>query len=238
MSRVVRATAAACVRTTRSIQPQSPCLCFALPIARLASTSASLWAPTTKQTSNGSRRPLKRDTAVKDERIPYKQVVLVDPETSSLMQPASLLSILGALDRTRFSILLVDAQHDPPICKILDKKQQYEQQRAKDKAKKQQAASGGSGAGGTGAATAKEVQLTWSTTLHDLGHKLNKAKDMLAKGSRVVVIFKDKKGAERPTQQARQDMFRNVEQALQENGQLKKKPEFKGGQCLMEFGPR
>ncbi|KAK4049006.1 hypothetical protein OIV83_004367 [Microbotryomycetes sp. JL201] len=229
-----RTTAAQAVKSVKTVQLKSVCACFArTPLARHASSSAVAWAPA-PSTSSGTRRPLKRDTAIKDEQIPYQQVVLVDPETSGLMAPASLRSILAALDRTRFSILLVDGQHDPPICKILDKKQQYEQQRAKDKAKKQAA----NAPGATGSGQAKEVQLTWSTTLHDLGHKLNKAKDMLAKGSRVTVIIKDKKGAERPTQQAKTQLFANVEQTLQDHGQLKKRPEYKGGQCMMEFGPK
>ncbi|KAK4056905.1 hypothetical protein OIO90_002155 [Microbotryomycetes sp. JL221] len=231
MSRLALHTAARILRaTTTPLQtiPSLTCTCH------LAATPTT-WIRLASSSSTPARRPLKRDTQIKDEQIPFKQITLVNPETSQLMPPASLRTILNQLDRTRFSILLVDKSHEPPICKILDKKQQYEKQKAKDKAKKEAAQSTGSGA--SSSATPKEIQLTWSTTAHDLSHKLNKAKDMLAKGSKVLVVIKSRKGAEATSQQGKLALQTSIEAALRDNGKLKKKPEVRGGMCQMEFGP-
>jgi translation initiation factor IF-3 len=208
-------------------------------VARLA--SPSLLNLSRRASTAPPKKALNKSTQLKDEDIPHRIITLVDPASSSLLPPAALTDILLSLDRTRFSILLVDPAHDPPICKILDKKALYTAAKNKAVAKKLAASTAPSPSSPTAAppkapaGPPKEVHLTWGVTAHDLGHKLAKAKEFLAKGARVTVVLKDKKGAEAVGQQERKEVLEGVERALEGIGKLKKKPENKGGMVMMEF---
>lgn len=170
-----------------------------------------------------------------DEDIPHRTITLVDPETSSLLPPASLQSILASLDRTRFSILLVDASKDVPICKILDKKAEWDKKQAK-----KTSANASSAASPTGKPKAsapgppKEVHLTWGVTPHDLSHKLAKARELLGKGSRVTVVLKDKQGAERPSNETKNRVVADVERSMTGSGKCVKKGQ-RAGIWSLEF---
>ena len=180
-----------------------------------------------------------RSSQIKDELIPHKTITLVDPATNALLPAAQLADILIALDRTRFSILLVDPAHDPPLCKILDKKAAYT--KAVEKKEKDSAAAAAAAAAGgplTGAAAggpAKEVHITWGVTSHDLSHKLGKAKELLGKGHRLTVVINDKKGVAAVAPRARAEVIKGVENALAEVAKLKKHPTNKGPSVYMEF---
>ncbi|SDA06012.1 BZ3501_MvSof-1269-A2-R1_C54g00295 [Microbotryum saponariae] len=142
-----------------------------------------------------------------DEDIPLRQIILVDPETNALLPPAPLRTILSQLDRTRYSILLVAT--DKGICKILDKKKEYDKKKDKAQAIKDKneqarnnASPSSSGGGGASVATGsppKEIQMTWGVSTHDLEHKLKKGRQFLEKGHRVTVIIQEQGGcAARP----------------------------------------
>ena len=185
------------------------------------------------------RAPPTPSTQLKDEFIPFKLLQLVDPTTNVLRPPASLVSILAALDRSQFSLLLVDPAHDPPIVKIIDKKAEYNKLQQKKQATKAAAVAV---ANGTSTAKLKapsgpprEVQLTWGVSAHDLGHKLGKAKELLDKGNRVSVIISNKKGAEVLGAQARAGVIESVKKVMEGHGLLIKSPENKGAQVILEF---
>lgn len=180
-----------------------------------------------------SKRPLLRSTQLTDEAIPHPLITLVDPTTSTLTPPTSLSDLLIALDRTRFSILLVDPSHDPPICKILDKKVQYAKAQSK-KAKDAAPPAAGTPVKSV-AGPPKEVHLTWGVTAHDLSHKLAKAKELLEKGHRVVVVVTNKKGSEGVDGKRKDEVIHGIQAALEGIGKLRKDPENKGGQVLLEF---
>jgi len=180
---------------------------------------------------SSSGPPQKGSKILRDEDIPHKTIVLVDPETKSLLPPSTLSSLLSALDRTRFSIQLVDPSNDPPICRILDKKEQY--QKAKDKKVKdaERAANQVANAGGE----VKEVHLTWGVSEHDLEHKLKKGKELLGKGYRLLVGLSDKKRAVKVSQDVRNQVIKQVEDALEGHGTLKGRPTNRDGACWLEF---
>jgi translation initiation factor IF-3 len=171
-----------------------------------------------------------------DEAIPHKLVCLVDPATGGLLPSSPLQNLLHTLDRTRFTIHLVDPSHDPPICRIIDKKEQY----TKQQAKKALNASGltSSGAIKGSSAPPREVQLTWGVSSHDLGHKLNKAKELLQKGFRVQVIISPKKGADSIDAKGKARVIESVKLAIDEFGILAKPTENKGVQVILEFKKR
>lgn len=189
----------------------------------------------TRAASTASPKRVSRSSQLKDELIPHTTIVLVDPASSSLLPPAKLADVLIALDRTRFSILLVDPSHDPPICTILDKKAAYTKALAKKEKDSASAAAGGPITGAAAGGPAKEVHITWGVTMHDLSHKLGKARELLGKGHRVTVVINDKKGVAAVAPRARAEVIKGVETALSEIAKLKKQPTNKGASVFMEF---
>ncbi|KAL8290061.1 hypothetical protein RQP46_003000 [Phenoliferia psychrophenolica] len=225
------------------VLPRLPHRPLAHPIPAFASSSSSslLFPPTQSRSASSSSAPkrISRSSQIKDELIPHPLITLVDPISNELLPPAKLSDLLIALDRARFSILLVDPSHDPPICKILDKKAAYTKAlEKKDKDRESAAAAQAAGGPVTGAAAggpAKEVHITWGVTSHDLSHKLGKAKELLGKGHRVTVVINDKKGVAAVAARVRADVIKGVETQLEGVGKLKKQPTNKGAQVFMEF---
>lgn len=180
-------------------------------------------------------RVIEKSSLIKDEEIPHRTVVLVDPTSNVLQQPKLLNDILASLDRTKFSLLLVDPNHDPPICKLLDKKAEYAKAQAKKAAKKDAPSLAPGTPVKAKAGPPREVQVTWGVTEHDLGHKLAKAKQFLDKGSRVTVVIAVKKGSEAIGAQAKSKVIDHVKTALAEHGTLANSPSNKGALTMLEF---
>lgn len=89
-----------------------------------------------------------------------------------------------------------------PIVKLVSKKEAYDKQRAAKRAKAEGGsdASGSAGSSSASAASSapKEVQLTWSSTPHDISHKLGsiveKHLQRKGPGAKCTVIISSKKG--------------------------------------------
>ncbi|ORY88069.1 hypothetical protein BCR35DRAFT_301980 [Leucosporidium creatinivorum] len=209
------------------------------PIAPSSSSSSLLLVRHASSSSSSNKKSPQKSTILRDEDIPHPLITLVDPSTSSLLPPASLQDILVQLDRTRFSIVLVDAKAEVPVCRIVDKKAEFERSKAKKSSAKASASADADAPQLKAKAPSgppKEVHLTWGVTPHDLGHKLSKARDFLAKGSRVVVVLKDKKGVEKVGKGQQQSVVGNVVEALQGSGKLVRE-QGKGGEWRVEFAP-
>ncbi|GAA5912850.1 uncharacterized protein JCM6883_004853 [Sporobolomyces salmoneus] len=175
--------------------------------------------------------PQKGSKVARDEDIPYRTVVLVDPTTKSLLPPSTLSSLLAALDRERYAIQLVDPSNDPPICRILDKKEAYQKAKEKKLKDAERAATQIANAGGE----IKEVHLTWGVSEHDLEHKLKKGRELLAKGNRLLVGLSDKKRAVKVSHDVRNQVIKQVEQSLEGHGVLKGRPTNRDGAVWLEF---
>lgn len=174
-------------------------------------------------------KPLQRTKEVKDEQIPHRTVCFVDPSSGSLSAPAQLADLLAALDRAKFALLLVDPKHKPPIVRILDKKAAYSKAQAvKQKGKEKDADKGASG-------PAKEVQISYATTKHDLGHKLGKAKELLEKRGKVNVILVSKKGAPALSAAAKEEVISGVKAGFEGAGKLARPETQDGGKTTFEF---
>ncbi|SCV67506.1 BQ2448_5117 [Microbotryum intermedium] len=207
------------------------------------STTLPRWSVSTYGTSNAPRKPLQKSTQIKDEDIPHRNIVLVDPETNSLLPSAPLQTILSQLDRTRYSLLLVDAEN--AICKILDKKKEYDKKKHKAQASKDKieqarnadpsSSSSSAGPSASAGSPPKEVQMTWGVSTHDLAHKLKKAHQFLEKGHRVTVIFKNKADGPHVPKETKDAVMRNVEERLADIGKLSTAPVFKGTWAYMDF---
>lgn len=172
----------------------------------------------------------------KDEAIPHSIITVVDSVTNTLLPPISLSSFLSGLDRSRYSLLLVDGNHEPVICKVIDKKAEYAKAQAKKVAGKAGVMSLEGGVRVKAVAgPPKEIQLSFAVQSNDLGHKLTKAKDLLAKGNRLTIILAHKKGQDIITKQNRAALIQNIIDQLSSNAKLIKTPIDKGESVMLEF---
>lgn len=171
---------------------------------------------------------------VYDEDIPVSTIVIVDPTNGSLLPPTTLRSVLAALDRDRYKLLLVDRTHRPPICRIIDKNEERKQaQEQRQKEKERKANSRTPGAGST-----KEVHVTWGVSPHDLQHKLKKGKDFLAKGYRLLVVIESKKGVPPVDKQGQRAVLNQIAKVLEDYGKQAGSPSGSYKETQVEFAPK
>lgn len=166
-------------------------------------------------------------------------VRLVDPKSGSLAGPFNAKEILSKLDRTKFWIQQVvpgdpdraTVEYDPtappasvdiaelaqfPICKLIDKKEEFDKQRALKRK-----ASSSESAPSSAAGTSKEVQLTFTVSPNDLEHKLRQAKKEMIRGARINLVVANKSGGRRyklgvdpKEDQRRQELLQQIENVL------------------------
>lgn len=138
-----------------------------------------------------------------DEEIRAQLIYVVDPttnqlptsaETSETLPPRTRYDVLNSLDRKTHRLVQVAEPEDPEdklspaICKIVSKKDSYEQEKKKKVAAKQ-ASSGVKAKEGS----MKTLELNWAIDGNDLGHRLGKVREFLAEGRKVEVVFAAKK---------------------------------------------
>lgn len=213
------------------------------PSSSSSSSSSSSGAPS----APGSRAP------IRDEKIAERSsyVRLVDPKTGALAGPFATKQILSKLDRTKFWLHQVappqpdrtSIDYDPtcppstavdvaalvqfPICKLIDKKDQFDKQRALKRSSSTSTSNtdpsnpGSPAVAQSALGTSKEVQLTWSVSPNDLAHKLTKARKELIKGARINLVVTTKSGSPKyiqgfnPSEDARrQQLLDHIDQFL------------------------
>ncbi|KYG45160.1 hypothetical protein M433DRAFT_34797, partial [Acidomyces richmondensis BFW] len=141
-----------------------------------------------------------------DEEITARLIHLVDPITGKLSEPRKRVDVLRALDRRTQRLVQVSADDEPGnrggqhhqqqhvtapvVCKIVDKRVQYQQERERKRQKKQEQAGTGSG---------KTIELNWAIDPNDLGHRLERLAEFLGDGRRVEVVLAAKKKGRKAT---------------------------------------
>ena len=172
--------------------------------------------------SRHANRPLARtyagDARPRNEDIPFKYVKLVDPQTGHLTQSIPLIDVLNSRERNEKNVHLnavelVSFKPDP-IVKFINLKDEYVKKRAQQRKH----------AESSKARKEKEVQMTWQVAGGDMGHKLQKARDALLAGQRVVVAYTSKKGQTRLTPEEMKAKLDETLQRLQDVGQPAKPP--------------
>ncbi|KAG1753240.1 hypothetical protein EDB19DRAFT_817866 [Suillus lakei] len=122
-----------------------------------------------------------------DDKIPFRIVRLVHPETGKLEPPTRLSDVLESVDLKAFRVELVT--EDPePIVKIVDRRDSYQKWKEQKKAFRK----------GVKAGEQKEIQITWGVDDGDLKHKITKARAELEKGYRVDVVIAPRRGQKLP----------------------------------------
>ena len=86
----------------------------------------------------------------------------------------------------------------------------------------------------------KEYQFTWAIGPHDLGIKLRKAGEMLAKGMRVEIVIKGKRGMTKVTRTQAEELVMKIEETLVEKGgeEWKEREGNIGMMMTMNYQPR
>jgi translation initiation factor IF-3 len=141
----------------------------------------------------------------RDDEIKAWSVALVN-EDGRLEDPRPTYDILQSIDRKTQSLVTVAAGEPgvPPICKIMDKKEMREAEKARAKAAR------GSGV------TTKTIELNWAIDDNDLGHRLKRAKDFLQKGNRVEFMMAAKKRGRQATPEQATELVKRIKDVIGE----------------------
>ncbi|KAG0246866.1 hypothetical protein BGX31_006930 [Mortierella sp. GBA43] len=151
------------------------------------------------------------DRARRDEEIDSQWVQYISLEGN--MGVKRLSSVLQSIDRSQYFLIEVNSRVDPPICKLVSKKELYQQAKALKQAKKANEQS------------SKELQLNWGTDPHDLEHKLAKFKAMLEKGHRLEIQINGKRGRN-TTPEEREAVLEKVKAEFEPIAKYVKQPEW------------
>ena len=144
-----------------------------------------------------------------DEEITARIITLVDSETNKLSEPRTRFDVLNTLDRKEYRLVQVDTD-DPgtgasiPICKIVSKKEQFQQDRRKKKAQKEQAKKS------SVESSTKTLELNWAIDQNDLGHRLDRMAEFLGEGRKVEIILAAKKRGRKATTVECQEVLKRI----------------------------
>ncbi|KAL5328873.1 hypothetical protein ACEPPN_002381 [Leptodophora sp. 'Broadleaf-Isolate-01'] len=191
-------------------------------LAFTSSPSPPLLRPRTQYNALTSK-PQKRHVSLhraeksrlpRDDEIKAYSVTLVDAD-GKLTDPRSTQSILSSIDRKTTSLVVIVPGEPgvPPICKILNKQQMRETEKAKLKA-----------ARGNGV-TQKTMELNWAIGKNDLGHRMGKLRGWLEKGWRVEVVLAGKKKGRKASEEEGMALVGVIKGLVGEVGAREMKPE-------------
>ncbi|GAB5589834.1 hypothetical protein Unana1_04734 [Umbelopsis nana] len=161
----------------------------------------------------------------RDEEIVARFITLVD-ENGQVHRDIRTKQALANLDRQAYFLVEVDPLAEPhPVCRITPKKAMFEKTKA---AKRQNSA--------RPEAVLKEVTFGWNVSPHDMGHKLNKAEQFLAKGNKVRIEVVAKKGQQRLPRDAQEAVVEKIVSQLKPFSKAMKNPSFvQGSTCIIVF---
>jgi len=140
-----------------------------------------------------------------------------------------MMSYIDALEKaydTGYDLVLMSAQSDPPVCKIMDYgKFRFERdKREKEARKKQQTIE------------TKEIQLSCRIDVNDFNTKVNHARKFLTGGDKVKVVVKFK-GRQMTHLEIGKELLAQFEEACKEQGTVDKKPTLEGRAMSMVIVP-
>lgn len=127
----------------------------------------------------------------RDEEIRAFKIYVVRPKDDRLPEPRFLSEVLDARERdekgrpTQFiqEVSPPSEERPYPICRVYDKKAAREAEEAKRKASKTTKMKWQS----------KQLEVSWTVSDNDLGHRMARLKEFLEKGWRVEIVFGSKR---------------------------------------------
>ena len=160
-----------------------------------------------------------------NEEIKFPQVRVIGPEGETLGIMKSQAALELAYDKG-FDLVLMAAQSEPPVCKIMDYGRfRYERdKREKDAKKKQQVVE------------LKEIQLSCRIDTHDFETKARHAHKFLESGNKVRVVMRFK-GREMSHVSIGQEIMTKFQEACSELGNVDKAPVLDGRFMSMVITP-
>lgn len=168
----------------------------------------TLYHPQLRHVQHSRRLALAdNDKAPINEAINAPYVQLVNAE-NSLEPPTRLSKVLASFDHREYFLVQVSpgAPDQPPVCKILNKKETREREKAKAKAAK------------ASKVQVKQLEINWAIDAHDLAHRLKQLANFLDKGRRVEVVLTRKRGKRAATVEEIKHVMQSVLNTTRELG--------------------
>ncbi|CAK3979235.1 hypothetical protein B0A50_07601 [Lecanosticta acicola] len=165
-------------------------------------TPTSIRAFSQTATQNSKSRPPEKRAQNWDHEIRAREIYLIDPITNRRSERThTRFDILKSLDLRTHRLVQVtpddDKDHPIPLCKVVNKKEAFDQERKRKEETKEQKKL----AKVAGEAGEKTMELNWAIDENDLGHRLGKMQGFLEEGRRVEVVFNSKKRGRKATRE-------------------------------------
>ncbi len=158
-----------------------------------------------------------------DIRFPEVRVVGVEGEAIGIMSSDAALKL--AYDKG-YDLVLMSAQAQPPVCRIMDYgKYRFERDKKEKEAKKKQQT-----------VELKEIQLSCRIDTHDFETKLRHAQRFLESGNKVRVVMRFR-GREMSHVSIGQELMSKFREACSEMGSVDKPPVLDGRIMSMVISP-
>ncbi|KAG8218271.1 hypothetical protein J3R82DRAFT_3882 [Butyriboletus roseoflavus] len=192
------------------------------PDATLSTPRSSLRRTGPKTSARGPRS----NVVPTNRQIPFRHVLVIDPETNKLSRTKQSLEVLLGTWSKQGRVIELVASTPEPIVRVTTRSEVEARYREMKRALRKGAKVG---------EEPKEVQLTWGIANADLEHKLRKAKRDLEKGYRVAVVVTMKR-RHRPSNQQELVAFADeISAALCEAGEEWKAREFTERLMMLSF---
>ena len=166
---------------------------------------------------NKTRPPEKRTQLWNDE-IKTRYVKLVNDE-GKLNEPEPLRPLLASFDQKEWRLVCMektpegpdfDRRQWVPVCKLVNRKEEYD----KEKAKKSEKKATKKAADPT---NIKTLELNWAIDVNnDLNHRLNKVKEFLEQGRKVEIVLAKKKRGRVATREECDEVLKRIHAAVEE----------------------
>ena len=160
-----------------------------------------------------------------NEEIKFKEVRVVGPDGEAVGIMSSDAALKIAYDQG-YDLVLMAAQAQPPVCRIMDYgKYRFERDKKEKEAKKKQQT-----------VELKEIQLSCRIDTHDFETKARHAQKFLESGNKVRVVMRFK-GREMSHVSIGQDIMNKFIESCSELGTVDKKPVLDGRIMSMVISP-
>ncbi len=133
---------------------------------------------------------------------------------------------LGIAEDKGLDLVMMSAQADPPVCKIMDYgKFRFDRDKKEKEARKKQKT-----------IEVKEIQLTCLIAANDFNTKVNHARRFLSDGNKVKVMVKFK-GRQMARQESGRELLERFKDACSDLGSPEKAPVLEGRNMIMFIAP-
>ena len=168
------------------------------------------------------------DGPARNEAIRARTVRIAAPG-QPLSEPRALSAVLASLDLGQSALVLVDGKQDPPICRVVDLAEEAErEEQARERLKQQKADQ---------RKRHLDLTISWVITEHDLGHKLGRVPELLARGGSLTLLIWGKSASVTPSPaERRQIVARLVDRITADDvARVDGEPVWQGSRTTIRF---